>query len=130
MDDVEVATSDPEFGRLVHEERVAAPLMYVFGLSALLMVGLGIVAFLIIDSAPRKKPLGTGDWLGVAAVEGVMLAFGLLFAYLMWREYRTRFGVRWRVFERGIEWRRGGAVRRLSLEDVKQIGVTNRMVVT
>ena len=59
-----------------------------------------------------------------------MFGCGLLFGLAFWQEYRTRYGVRWQVYQEGVEWSRGSVVRRLAFRDVKQIGVTQRMVVT
>ena len=70
MDTVGVAEeSDPEFGQLVHEERVQTPLLYLFGLGTLLMLGLAIGMIPIIASGRRQRPLTTGDWLGLAVID-------------------------------------------------------------
>jgi hypothetical protein len=120
---------DPEFGQLMHAERVKAPLLFLFGFSTLLFLGLAAGLVLIVVLAAREEPLSGGGWLGVALGLGVLLAVSALFAYFTWQEYRTRFGVRWRVFDGGVEWRRGALVRRLPFRDVRQIGVTHRIVV-
>jgi hypothetical protein len=122
------ADADPEFGPLVHAERVRSPQFYIFAAAALLMLGVAAVVVAVAASAPPRRD-GGDAWTAVAVIDGVILAFAAFFAYLMWQEFRTRVGVTWRVFRDGAEWRRGGVVRRIAFADVRQIGITQRTVV-
>jgi hypothetical protein len=94
---------DPEFGQLVHEERVKAPLLFLYGFGTLTFLGLAVGLVLIVAMAAREKPPSGGDWLGIALIDLFLLAVGAFSAFFAWQEYRTRFGVRWRVFDGGVE---------------------------